>query len=69
MAIVANLADTQFPIDKPLTTHNRSNAGTPNGVLTPEFVGEIVFDSTNKVRWRAIGAANSEWIPEQAEVT
>ena len=70
MAIVINKAQVQDPlIDKPWHTYNRTAAASPNGVLTPQYAGEIVFDTTNKVLWRAIGLLNSEWIPMQAEVT
>lgn len=67
MATVANKAGGVT--DKSFSTHNRTNAGAPNGTLTPEYAGEIVLDTTNHVRWRAIGTSNASWIPEQAEVT
>lgn len=72
MAIVANkngLGQPDFPIDRPYCTHNRSNAGTPNGTLTPQYAGELVWDTTNKVRWKAIALTNADWEPTQAEVT
>lgn len=65
MAIVANKAGTT-PIDPPLCTHNRSNAGEPNGALTPAFVGEIVLDTTNNRRWKARTLLNSGWTPIDA---
>lgn len=68
MAIVHNLAGG-FPLDRPWHTHNRTNAGTPNAVLTPGWAGEIVFDTTNKVRWKAIALTNADWIPMEVEVT
>lgn len=62
MAIVANLADGGMPIDPPLTTHNRTVADNPNGVTTPEFAGEIVYDSTNDCYWKAMGVGNAHWV-------
>lgn len=62
MAIVVNKALGGGPIDPPLCTHNRSNAGEPNGALTPAFVGEIVLDTTNNRRWQAKTLLNSGWV-------
>lgn len=42
--------------------YSRTNAGSPNGSLTPAYVGELVFDTTNKVLWRALDATNASWI-------
>lgn len=77
MAIVRNLALNGFPNpgsssdkDQDFCSFQRSNAGTPNAVLTPAFAGEIVWDSTNKVRWKATSlATNTGWRPLEAEVT
>ena len=69
MAIVVNRARGDTVTDRAYCSPSRTNAGTPNAVLTPAFAGEIIFDTTNKVRWRAIGIASSEWIPMEAEVT
>lgn len=60
MAIVSNLA-TGDPVDKSFCTWNRSNAGDPNGALTPQYVGEIVLDTTNKKLWKAESTLNSGW--------
>jgi len=69
MAIVPDLSGNN-PLDKSYTYHNRVNAGTPNAVLTSEYAGEIVFDTTNKVRWKALNRlSNSSWIPIDTEVT
>lgn len=62
MATVANKAAVGGITDAPLRTHNRSNAGEPNGVVTPAFVGEIVLDTTNNRRWQAKTLANSGWV-------
>lgn len=62
MAIVHNAAEDGGFIDPPYCTWNRTNAGEPNGSLTPEFVGEIVKDTTNNALWKAIGTANTDWV-------
>lgn len=76
MPIVADLARAGAPapgissgLDRDYCTPSRSNAGTPNATLTPAFVGEIIFDTTNKVRWKATTALNTGWRPMEAEVT
>jgi hypothetical protein len=41
----------------------RTNAGSPSGVLTPQFIGEQVFDTTNLVRYQGNAtAANTDWV-------
>lgn len=70
MAIVADKASPGRALDKSFCTYNRSNAGTPNAVLTPQYAGEIVWDTTNKVRWIAVALTNADWRPfNEAEVT
>lgn len=49
-------------LDKTLVKHNRTNAGSPAGVLTPQYSGEIVLDTTNNVLWQAQGLANDTWV-------
>lgn len=61
MARVANSAGTT-PTDKSFVHYNRTNAGEPNGSLTPEFAGEIVLDTTNNALWKAMGIANNTWV-------
>lgn len=61
MAIVVNKADGAF-VDRPYGTYNRSNAGEPNGSLTPQYAGEIVLDTTNNALWKAMGTANNSWV-------
>lgn len=62
MAIVANKAHmTQF-VDQPFCSPNRSNVGEPNGVLTPQYSGEIVLDTTNNCMWKAMTVANNSWV-------
>lgn len=70
MAITANKADSQaLPTDPNYCTYTRSGAGTPNGSVVPDFAGEIYWDTTNKVRWKAVNKLNSGWRPMEAEVT
>lgn len=61
MAIVANKNGTE-PLDKSFCFYNRTNAGEPNGVLTPAFAGEIVLDTNNNCLWRAVGVTNNTWV-------
>lgn len=61
MAIVRN-GDGQGPTDKSFTSYNRTNAGEPNGTLTPQFSGEIVLDTTNNALWKAEGLASNTWV-------
>lgn len=69
MTIAIDKSGNSGLADSSYETHKRSNAGTPNGVLTPLIVGEIVWDTTNKVRWRAVAATNADWTPLGPEVT
>lgn len=69
MAIVANRRDGGSPIDGSYETYTRSGAGSPNASVTPTFVNEIYWDTTNKVRWKAGNLLNSGWRPMEAEVT
>jgi hypothetical protein len=69
MTIVVDKSGNTGPADGSYYTHKRSNAGTPNGAVTPLFAGEIVWDTTNKVRWKAVGITNADWTPMAAEVT
>ncbi len=38
------------------------NAGTPNGSVTPDFVGQSCLDTTNSVWYRAKGTTNTDWV-------
>lgn len=62
MAIVKNLADPTVDADKSFCSPNRTNAGEPNGSLTPAFAGEIILDTTNNCLWKAITPANDSWV-------
>lgn len=44
---------------------NTTNAGDPVGSVTPNYVGEILHDTTNNVMYRAIGTANTDWTIHQ----
>lgn len=69
MPIVANKANGLYAVDKSYCTHNRSGAGSPNGTAVPQYVGEIYWDTTNKVRWKAVALTNADWTPLGPEVT
>ena len=61
MAIVANLGNPAWGIDKPFSTPNRSNAGPPS---TAQYAGEIVYDSTAKTCIVALGSPSAPtWAP------
>lgn len=67
MAIVLNLSGN-IPAGAPntdnrLSSVNRVNAGSPQGSVTPQFVGEIIMDSTNRLVWQAFGSTNASWQP------
>lgn len=62
MATVKNLNNVNPIVDPEYCTYNRTNAGEPNGSLTPEFVGELVLDTTNNILWKALSSANSSWV-------
>lgn len=62
MAIVANKA-TGVTDDKSFVSPNRVTGADPNGVLTPQYVGEIVRDTGTKKNWKAEGLANTDWVP------
>jgi len=70
MAIVADRSgNSQFGLipDRAYCTHIRTVAGTPNAVLVPNFVGEIVWDTTGKLRWRSVGMTNADWVSTVTE--
>jgi hypothetical protein len=65
MTFVVNKAGTDaspLPKDSPWTFQNRTNAGSPNGTLTPQYAGELVEDTTNHVLWKAMSPNNNTWV-------
>lgn len=40
----------------------RTNAGDPNGTLTPQFIGEEVYDSSGLRFWKAKGGGSMNWV-------
>ena len=55
-------------LDRKLTAVNRANAGDPVGSLTPQYVGELVFDSTNERVFRGrttAGSTLNDWVVEK----
>jgi len=37
------------------------NAGSPQGVITPDFLNQACYDTTNNVMYRAMGTTNTSW--------
>lgn len=68
MPIVTNLARPGEPVDKSYVMWNRKNAGSPSTVLTPQYTGEIVLDTTNNTYYRAVGLANTDWVANTPRV-
>ena len=48
--------------DKAYEKPNRTGSATPIGSVTPDYAGELYYDSTNKVLYRAYDSANTEWL-------
>ena len=42
----------------------RTNAGSPQGSLTPRNIGERVFDTTNNAFYVAVGTTTTSWVAE-----
>lgn len=61
MAVTPDLSGNN-PTDVQWTTPNRNVTGTPNGVVTPLYAGEIVFDTVNIALWRAQSTTNTSWV-------
>ena len=64
MAIVSDLSGNANAgiADRAYITHTRTNAGTPLAAVTPNFVGEVILDTTNGKRYRAVTLLNSGWV-------
>lgn len=62
MATTVDLSGNRVGVDYKLTSYNRTNAGDPNGSVTPLFSGEIILDTTNKKMWQAQGIANNTYV-------
>lgn len=59
MAKAAAARDTDYKLE----SVNRTRAGTPIGNFTPQYSGEMVRDSTNRLLWVAVGTTNADWVP------
>ena len=46
---------------------NRTYAGNPNGIVTPEVKGEYLWDTTNGVMFRAMSLTNTSWAVIETE--
>ena len=60
---VSNLQGSRGGLDRPLSTPNRNNAGSPMSSLTPAYAGEIITDTVNNMNWIAAGTTNTDWAP------
>jgi hypothetical protein len=45
---------------------NRTNAGSPSGSLTPFFIGERAFDTSNEDWYTATGTGDTDWKQDSA---
>lgn len=61
MAIVANKAIVAA-LDVPYCTPNRSGGADPNGVVTPQYAGELYLDTAGKKIWMANSLVNTSWV-------
>jgi hypothetical protein len=50
-------------VDRKLSKYSRANTGAPTGLLTPQFPGEIVLDTTNAQLYAATGPGIDNWTP------
>jgi hypothetical protein len=62
MAIVRNIANEVVARDKSYCVTNRRGAGSPQGTLTPQYVGEIYQDTSAGGIWYASGLTNNDWV-------
>lgn len=63
--IIANGATAN--IDRPYSSPNRKQAGTPLATTTPLYSGEIIQDTTAGTLWYALGLTSADWISVQVE--
>lgn len=65
MPIVGDLAFGTGPgTDRTLAKPNRKTGAAPSGVLTPQYSGELVIDtSTTQVWCGAADGTNTNWTP------
>lgn len=67
-ATVANLIKVCFPLaaggeELAKAIGYTENAGTPVGAVVPDFVGQVILDTTGLVFYKAIGVANNtQWV-------
>lgn len=62
MATVLDLSGNNPLEVRKFSAFSRTNAGEPNGSLTPLYGGEIVLDTTNNALWEAVGTTNAQWV-------
>jgi hypothetical protein len=49
-------------VDNKLEEVNVYNAGDPTGSVTPNFSGELLFDTTNEIKYKAEGTTSTSWV-------
>lgn len=54
-------------VDKPFKHYNRTNAGSPQNSVTPQYAGERILDTTNGKQYQALGPTNSTWVEAVVE--
>jgi len=57
-----NVPNNALPTDNSLTKVTVFNAGDPTGSITPSFVGQLLFDTTNEIKYKAEGLTNTTWV-------
>ncbi len=50
------------PLDKPLSSWNRKQSGTPVNTLTPLYTDEVVLDTATGFLWRATDLTTTGWV-------
>ena len=58
----ANAITTNNGVDPSYENANRTNAGEPNGSITPQYAGERILDTTNNCLWQALTLTNTSWV-------
>jgi hypothetical protein len=61
MATVPDLARPSEPLDRPLSSPNRTVTASPLGAETPQYRGELVVSSADGTVYIALGTTNTSW--------
>lgn len=63
MDVTFPTADLTFPMVRKYMAYAEGIV-TPVGAVTPEFVGQLYYDSVLKIWYRATGDTNADWSPQ-----